>query len=34
VLRADIDAPNSASLRLFGRLGFAHSHDTIYKRQL
>jgi RimJ/RimL family protein N-acetyltransferase len=34
VLRADIDAPNQRSLRLFRQLGFHHAHDTIYERTL
>jgi [ribosomal protein S5]-alanine N-acetyltransferase len=33
-LRADIDAPNSRSIRLFTQLGFAHAHGTIYTREL
>jgi RimJ/RimL family protein N-acetyltransferase len=34
LLRADIDAPNLRSIRLFERLGFAHAHTTIYERVL
>jgi RimJ/RimL family protein N-acetyltransferase len=34
LLRADIDAPNLRSVRLFERLGFAHTHTTIYERVL
>ena len=34
LLRADIDAPNLRSVRLFERLGFAHARTTIYERVL
>lgn len=34
LLRADIDAPNLRSIRLFGRLGFVHIRDTLYEREL
>lgn len=34
LLRADIDAPNLRSIRLFGSLGFVHRRDTIYEREL
>lgn len=34
VVRADIDAANQRSLRLFRQLGFRHAHDTVYERIL
>jgi RimJ/RimL family protein N-acetyltransferase len=34
VVRADIDAGNQRSIRLFHQLGFVHAHDTIYERIL
>jgi RimJ/RimL family protein N-acetyltransferase len=34
LLRADIDAPNLRSARLFERLGFAHARTTRYERVL
>jgi RimJ/RimL family protein N-acetyltransferase len=34
VLRADIDASNQRSIRLFRQLGFLHAHDTIYEHIL
>ena len=33
-LRADIDAPNTRSIRLFTTMRFAHSHATLYERAL
>jgi ribosomal-protein-alanine N-acetyltransferase len=34
LLLADIDAPNLRSIRLFESLGFVHTHDTLYEREL
>ena len=34
LLRADIDAPNLRSIRLFERLGSAQAYTTIYEREL
>lgn len=33
LLRADIDAPNLRSIRLFAGLGFVHTGDTLYERE-
>lgn len=34
LLRADIDAPNLRSIRLFCGLGFVHTRDALYERAL